>query len=109
MDLPEQIFSTPLGMMLRPMVEQMQTQMRPGIPGFESYGNEPVAFAPPNAAPPMPPFAFPPMGGATPAVPSFPVAPPVTNPWATPVAPAPQQTPTQPPPAPAPAPAPPVK
>jgi hypothetical protein len=35
-DLPERVFSTPMGQMIRPMIEAQQNQMRGSIPGFQS-------------------------------------------------------------------------
>ena len=84
--LPEQVFSSPLGALLRPVIEQSQGSMRPAVPGFhfESYEggggggagggaggghhhiNNPPPLVPPHHMPPQAPL---------PAVP-------LSNPWA---------------------------
>lgn len=86
-ELPQRVFSSPMGMQLRPMVEQMQGSIQGGgaIPGFGPGGAGAGAF-PPAAAMPPPSFAVP----AAPAAASAP------NPWASVASPPTAPTPTLP-------------
>ncbi len=109
--LPEQVFSSPMGMLLRPAIEQMQGGMRQAVPGFhfESYEGGPGQHHHVNVPPPLVPTH----ASAHTPLPAVPVH----NPWAnlassaaatasTPVVPPPTNGGTNNPPAIAPAPAP---